>query len=58
MEQSTTTVRGSNDQSVHLKLEELRQEQAQYGEGTTHWALIQEKINHIIAQNYLHYVNR
>lgn len=44
------------DQSVLL--EQLRREQQQYGEDTTHWALIQDKINQIIAQNFLHYVNR
>jgi hypothetical protein len=39
-------------------LEKLRAEQAQYGEGTIHWALVQDKINQIIAENFLHYVNR
>jgi len=56
MDQSNRTEQSANDK--HLLLEELREEQSQYGEDTIHWALLQDKINHIIAQNYLHYVNR
>ena len=56
MESSPTEMCKSNDRFVLL--ETLRKEQAQYGEDTIHWALLQDKINHIIAQNYLHYVNR
>jgi hypothetical protein len=51
----------NTDQSTDVRsvlLEELRTEQKEYGEYTIHWALLQDKINQIIAQNYLHYVNR
>lgn len=40
-----------------LLLEKLRKEQEQYGEGTANWAYVQEKINQIVAQNLLRYVN-
>jgi len=36
----------------------LRQEQANEKEGSKQWAKLQEKINQIVAQNYLEYVNR
>ena len=36
----------------------LRQEQAAEKEGSKQWADLQAKINVIIADNYLHYVNR
>lgn len=45
-------------QSTNDKLVLLRKEQEQYGEGTANWAYVQEKINQIIAQNLLEYVNR
>ena len=44
--------------SPKLVLEKLQQEQRQYHEGSFEWADIQSKINHIIAQNFLEYVNR
>jgi len=46
------------ERDTTILLETLRAEQAQYGEDTIHWALIQDKINQIIAENFLHYVNR
>ena len=36
----------------------LKKQQEQYYEGSFEWADIQSKINQIIAENYLHYVNR
>jgi len=39
-------------------LKKLKKEQEQYGEGSSHWTLLEEQINQIIAQNYLEYVNR
>ena len=56
MESSSRFMQSTNNKQ--LLLEQLRKEQAEYGEDTIHWALLQDKINHIIAQNYLHYVNR
>ena len=56
MEQSNNDQQSTDVRSILLK--QLRTEQEQYGEGSTHWVLIEEKINQIIAQNYLEYVNR
>lgn len=56
MEQSNNDQQSTDVRSVLLN--NLRQEQEQYGEGSTHWSLIQEKINQIIAENYLEYLNR
>ena len=53
MDQSNRTCQSTND-----KLLLLRREQEQYGEGSSHWTLLEEQINQIIAQNYLEYVNR
>jgi hypothetical protein len=38
-------------------LEKLRAEQKQHHEGSFEWADIQAKINQIVAQNYLEFVN-
>ena len=56
MARSNNTNQSADVRSILL--ETLRNEQREYGEGTTHWALLQEKINQIVAENYLHYVNR
>ena len=56
MEQSNRNLQPTNDR--HVLLEQLRREQNEYGEGTSHWSLVQEKINQIVAQNLLEYVNR
>lgn len=53
MEQSIRSLQPTNDRLLLLK-----REQEEYGEGTSHWAILQEKINQIIAQNYLEYLNR
>ena len=52
MESSTTTVCKPNDRLVYLK-----REQQQYHEGSFEWADIQAKIDQIVAERYLEYVN-
>ena len=53
MEQSTSTLCEPNNRLLLLK-----QEQAQYAEGSKQWTYLQKNINQIVAQNYLEYVNR
>lgn len=53
MEQSNRNVQSTDD-----KLVLLRQEQAQYTEGTHNWCWLEQQINQVIAQNLLEYVNR
>ena len=53
MEQSTTVMCEPNNRLILL-----RQEQANEKEGSKRWADLQAKINVIIADNYLQYVNR
>jgi len=53
MEQSTPVMCESDNRLILL-----RQEQAAEKEGSKQWADLQAKINVIIADNYLHYVNR
>jgi len=53
MEQVTSNVCQSNNRLLLLK-----EEQAQYAEGSKQWTYLQENINQIVAQNYLEYVNR
>ena len=45
----------SNDQSILL---DLKQTQKGYKEGTPKWITLQSKIDEVVAQHYLHYVNR
>lgn len=45
-------------QSADDKLVLLKQEQERTKEGTKNWFYYQDLMNQIIAQNYLHYVNR
>ena len=52
MVQSYGTKQPTNDKLVYL-----RQQQKQCREGSSAWHEIQSKINRIIAQNYLEYVN-
>lgn len=52
MEQGIRAMCKSNDRLVFLK-----QEQKQYSEGTLNWIKLQTRIDHIIAQNYLEYLN-
>jgi hypothetical protein len=42
----------------HILLDKLRNEQSQYSEGTVRWSHVQEKINQIVSENFLYYVNR
>lgn len=56
MEQSTRTVQPTNDRS--MVLEQLKSEQLNYHEGSFEWTDIQSKINQIVAENYLHFLNR
>ena len=53
MEQFTSTLCESKDRLVFLK-----QEQEKYSEGSPRWINLQAEIDEIVAQNYLHYVNR
>jgi len=53
VEQGTTNVCRTDDRLILL-----RQEQAAEKEGSKQWADLQAKINVIIADNYLQYVNR
>jgi hypothetical protein len=53
MEQSTPVMCESDNRLILL-----RQKQAAEKEGSKQWANLQAKINVIIADNYLHYVNR
>jgi hypothetical protein len=53
MEPSPAEVRKSNDRLILL-----RKEQERYHEGSFEWADLQSKIDQIVAQNYLEYVNR
>ena len=53
METSNRVKQPSNDKLIFLK-----QEQQQYSEGTSNWIKLQTRIDHIIAQNYLEYLNR
>lgn len=56
MEQSNNVDQSTDFRSILL--ENLKQEQSRFHEGSFEWADIQAKINQIVAQNYLEYVNR
>jgi hypothetical protein len=56
MEQSSRTVGQTTDEYVVLK--QLQEEQKNFHEGSFEWVDIQSKINRIVAQNFLEYVNR
>ena len=45
-------------QSANDRLVLLKKEQEKYHEGSLDWIDIQSKVDQIIAQNYLEYVNR
>ena len=53
MGESSRDFKPTDDQLLFLK-----KQQEQYHEGSFEWADIQSKINQIIAENYLQYVNR
>lgn len=46
----------TSDKQVLLK--ELKQQQDSLKEGSLAWHEVQSQINHIIAENFLQYVNR
>lgn len=50
--------RSSDDTGNQPLLLKLREEQIKFAEGSNKWLSLQTMINQIIAQNYLHYVNR
>ena len=56
MEQGIRTMQLSDGKPMVLT--ELKKQQENYSEGSFEWADIQAKINQIIAQNFLEYVNR
>ena len=41
-----------------LVLEQLKEKQQQYSEGSSRWRELQDAINQITAQRFLEYVNR
>lgn len=53
MGESSRDFEPTDDQLLFLK-----KQQEQYHEGSVEWTNIQAKINQIIAENYLQYVNR
>lgn len=56
---STTTQQSTINKSISVvQLDNLRKEQEQYAEGSIKWADYESKINQIIAENYLRYLNR
>ena len=55
MEQSTRTLQPTDHR---LLLLDLKATQKGCKEGTSKWIVLQSKIDEIVAQNYLHYVNR
>lgn len=59
MEQSFRDVCQSDYKSISVeRLDMLRKEQDKYIQGSFEWADYEAKINRIIAENYLRYVNR
>lgn len=53
MEQSSSNLRISDDQLLHLIEKQILSK-----EGSSEWYDIQQRINQIIAERFLHYVNR
>jgi hypothetical protein len=53
MDQSNGTSKSTNDRLLHLV-----EQQKQSKEGSPSWYAYQSEINQIIAENFLHYVNR
>ena len=59
MEQSVRDVRQPNYRSISVEqLDAMRKEQENFVKGSFEWADLEAKINRIIAENYLRYVNR
>jgi hypothetical protein len=55
MGQSSRTLQPTDNR---LLLLDLKATQKECKEGTRKWIVLQSKIDEIVAQNYLHYVNR
>jgi hypothetical protein len=59
VEPSTSAVCNADNRSISVEqLDQLRKEQEKYSEGSFEWADYQAKIDRIVADNYLRYVNR
>ena len=56
MGKSSTVEQSTDDQSILLKL--LRQEQDAVSDKSIKWFDIQRRIDHIVAQRYLQYLNK
>ena len=56
MESSNKTMQSTDGKRLLLK--DLREEQARYAESSAEWACIEKQINDVIAENFLHYINR
>lgn len=56
MAESNGTKQPTNDKSILL--DRLRIDQANYPEGSKNWIHLQHKIDQIIADRFLDYVNR
>jgi hypothetical protein len=56
MEQSTNVNQSADVRSILLN--SLKQNQAQWKEGSIEWRKYQERIDQIVADNFLEYVNR
>lgn len=56
MEQSTNNQQSTDVRSVLLK--ELKANQSLWSEGSSEWSAYQERIDQIVALNFLEYVNR
>lgn len=57
MEESVRVKQQSNDRSLFL-MNHLKLEQEKFLENTSSWLEIQLRINQIIAERYLQYLNR
>jgi len=44
--------------NISLVLKMLRQDQSRYAEDSKEWRKLQDKIDQLVAQNYLEYLNR
>jgi len=57
MEQSTRVEQSTDDQSLFL-MNMLVDQQKQFLEGSAAWFSYQAQINQIVAERFLHYLNR
>jgi hypothetical protein len=56
VEQSNRAEQSANDSYIFLNY--LKEKQKVFSEGTTIWADYQSKIDQVVAERYLEYVNR